>query len=84
MDRDLERLTPRQRGVLSLLAEGHSNKEIAIALGLSQHTVKSYVEAILAMLAVPNRAAASARWANAQARREPEHLHDPLLADREK
>ena len=38
----LERLTPRQREVLQLVAEGHSTKEIARRLGLSGKTVETY------------------------------------------
>jgi len=35
----LDRLTPRERQILQLIAEGNSNKEIAALLGLSVHTV---------------------------------------------
>jgi DNA-binding NarL/FixJ family response regulator len=38
----LERLTPRQREVLQLIAEGHSTKEIAANLGITTHTAESY------------------------------------------
>lgn len=38
----LERLTPRQREVLQLIAEGHSTKEIAKTLGISVKTAESY------------------------------------------
>ncbi len=38
----LEKLTPRQREVLQLVAEGHSTKEIARRLGLSGKTVETY------------------------------------------
>jgi DNA-binding NarL/FixJ family response regulator len=34
-----ERLTPRERQILQLIAQGHSNKEIAAMLGLSVNTV---------------------------------------------
>ncbi len=49
------RLTPRQRDVLALLAEGRSNKEIAQALALAEGTVKLHVSAILRMLGAENR-----------------------------
>jgi DNA-binding NarL/FixJ family response regulator len=38
----LERLTPRQREVLQLIAEGHTTKEIAKKLGISPKTAESY------------------------------------------
>jgi DNA-binding NarL/FixJ family response regulator len=38
----LERLTPRQREVLQLIAEGHTTKEIARKLGLGVKTAEAY------------------------------------------
>jgi DNA-binding CsgD family transcriptional regulator len=40
-------LTPRETQVLSLLAEGASNKSIARRLGISVHTVKFHVASLL-------------------------------------
>lgn len=51
----LKVLTLRQRDVLSLVAKGHSNKEICRELGLASGTVKNYVAAILRGLDVKNR-----------------------------
>lgn len=51
----LGRLTPRQRQVLALLAEGKSNKEIASELGLAAGTVKIHVSSIFKALNVNNR-----------------------------
>ena len=48
-------LTPRERQVLSLIAAGKDNAEIAEQLVISQHTVKSHVSGILAKLEVENR-----------------------------
>ncbi len=53
-----ETLSPREREVLHLLAEGLTNKEIARRLVVSERTVKFHVGSILAKLGVPNRAAA--------------------------
>jgi two-component system nitrate/nitrite response regulator NarL len=50
-----EELTPRESQVLRLMAEGQSNKEIARALGISDHTVKFHVNAILGKLNVQSR-----------------------------
>jgi two-component system, NarL family, nitrate/nitrite response regulator NarL len=51
--------TPRQLDVLKQLAAGHSNKEIAIALGLSDKTVKQHITAIFKALNVVNRTQAA-------------------------
>jgi DNA-binding CsgD family transcriptional regulator len=51
-----EKLTPRQIDLAELLADGHTNDEIAAILSLSPDTVKKYVSRILAVLHVRNRA----------------------------
>ena len=56
-------LTAREREVLSLLAEGLANKAIAARLGISEHTAKFHVNAILAKLGAESRAAAIVRAA---------------------
>jgi DNA-binding NarL/FixJ family response regulator len=48
-------LNVRQREVLRLVAEGHSNREIAERSHLSEYTVKGYVEEILERLGARNR-----------------------------
>ncbi len=50
-----ETLTPRELEVLELLASGLSNKEIADRLGVSFHTVKFHVNAILGKLGASSR-----------------------------
>jgi DNA-binding NarL/FixJ family response regulator len=52
-------LTPRQRDVLDLLVQGKSNKEIALALNLSQGTIKIHLAAIFRHFGVTSRAAAA-------------------------
>jgi len=49
-------LTVREREILPLLAAGMTNREIAAAVFLSDKTVKNYVSAILAKLALTHRA----------------------------
>ncbi len=58
------RLTGRQRQVLSMLAEGMPNAEIADRLSLSENTVKLYVSAVLKALNVSNRTEAALLAAN--------------------
>jgi two-component system NarL family response regulator len=55
-----ERLTPREREVLALVAAGKSNKEIASALRIAERTAKFHVTAILGKLGAENRAQAVA------------------------
>jgi DNA-binding CsgD family transcriptional regulator len=56
-------LTPREREVLTLLAEGHSNKRIARALGISVHTAKFHVAALIDKLDAEGRTSAVLRAA---------------------
>jgi LuxR family maltose regulon positive regulatory protein len=56
-------LSPREREVLELLADGLTNRQIAERLVLSEHTVHRHVANILRKLRVPTRAAAAARVA---------------------
>jgi DNA-binding NarL/FixJ family response regulator len=60
-----ETLTPRELEVVELLASGLSNKEIAERLGVSFHTVKFHVNAILGKLGAASRAEAVALAAKA-------------------
>ena len=48
-------LTPRQREILTLLSQGHSNKEIGLRLEVAEITVKMHVSAIFRALNVANR-----------------------------
>jgi DNA-binding NarL/FixJ family response regulator len=48
-------LTERESQVLALLARGLANKQIALALGISEHTIKFHVSSIDAKLTVTNR-----------------------------
>jgi DNA-binding CsgD family transcriptional regulator len=61
-DRDVA-LTPRELEVLTLLAEGKSNKEIARRLGISVHTAKFHVGALIDKLDAVGRTDAVAHAA---------------------
>ena len=56
----LESLSPQERRVLALVAEGKTNKEIGVALGLSDKTVKNYFSNILDKLQLARRSQAAA------------------------
>lgn len=51
-------ITPKEREILSLIAEGRANKEIATQLAISEDTVKRHVSNILSKLEVNDRAQA--------------------------
>ncbi|MGE0282662.1 MAG: response regulator [Rhizobiaceae bacterium] len=53
--RRIQSLTPQQTRVLSMLAEGLLNKQIAYELGVSEATIKAHVSAILQKLDVDSR-----------------------------
>ena len=58
---EVDNLTTRERQVLSLVADGSTNREIAAELRLSPKTVNRHVENILGKLEVSSRAAAVAK-----------------------
>ncbi len=51
----LDPLTERENEVLLRVAQGLTNKQIALALGISEHTVKFHVSSIYSKLGVSNR-----------------------------
>src|SRR5690606_19847196 len=57
-----EALTEQEQKILTLIAQGKTNREIANELFLSEKTVRNYVSNILGKLQLHNRAAAAA-WA---------------------
>ena len=54
-------LSPQERRLLKLLAEGHQNKTAAVELGISIHTVGFHLRSIYGKLHVHTRAEAVAR-----------------------
>jgi DNA-binding NarL/FixJ family response regulator len=50
-----ERLTPRERQVLRLVGEGKRNPEIASALSISGHTVKTHISSLMHKLKIDDR-----------------------------
>ena len=56
-----EELTPRETEVLALLAEGLVNREIALRLSISEHTIKFHIRSILGKLGASTRTEAVTR-----------------------
>ena len=59
---DKSSLTPREREVMDLVAQGLSNKHIGLRLGLQDKTVKHHMTQILSKLGASNRKEAALQW----------------------
>jgi two-component system response regulator DevR len=59
-DAKLARLSPQEERILTLVADGRTNREIGEELSLAEKTVKNYVSSILSKLEVARRAEAAA------------------------
>lgn len=64
-DDEIDRLTPREREVMRLIARGYTYREIASELVLSIKTVETHVSAVLRKLQLSDRREL-ARWASAR------------------
>lgn len=58
-------LSSREAEIMSLIADGQSNREIAARLVLAEKTVKNHVNRIYAKLGANSRTAAIVRWTDA-------------------
>jgi len=59
----LASLSPQEKRVLALIAEGCTNKEVGVKLGLSEKTVKNYLSTVFEKLHVSRRAEAAVIYA---------------------
>jgi DNA-binding CsgD family transcriptional regulator len=60
-------LTVREQEVLALVADGHTNRDIGLALFIEPRTVEKHVEHIRTKLGARSRADAAAKWARGMA-----------------
>jgi two-component system response regulator DevR len=58
-DSQLESLSPQERRILDFIAEGRTNRQIAEAMFLAEHTVKNYTTGLLRKLGMSNRTEAA-------------------------
>ena len=65
---EIVRLSPRETELLTLLARGYSNKEIAGKLSLTLETIQSYLKSVYRKMHVHSRAEAAAKYMSSQRR----------------
>ena len=65
-------LSPQERRILDLIAEGYTNRQIAESIFLAEKTVKNYVSNLLAKLGMSRRTEAAAYAARLTERRRQE------------
>jgi DNA-binding NarL/FixJ family response regulator len=70
-DERLKDLTPQEKRILELLADGLTNRQIADEMILAEKTVKNYVSNLLAKLGMSRRTEAAVYAARLQERRHP-------------
>jgi DNA-binding CsgD family transcriptional regulator len=56
-----EQLTAREKEVIQLMAQGLANKQIALSLSISEHTVKFHLSSLYAKLGISSRTEAIKR-----------------------
>jgi two-component system, NarL family, response regulator DevR len=61
-----DRLSPQERQVLALVAQGRTNKQVAMAMSISDKTVKNHLSKIFQKLRVTRRAEAAALFSSQQ------------------
>jgi len=73
VDERLKGLTPQESRILSLLAEGKTNRQIADEMYLAEKTVKNYVSNLLAKMGMRRRTEAAVYAARLSERRQAGH-----------
>ena len=72
-DELLARLSPQERNILRLIADGLTNRQIAEEVHLAEKTVKNYVSNLLAKLGMERRTQAAVYAAKVLERQTPPH-----------
>ena len=75
-DERLARLTPQERRILVLIADGLTNRQIGAEMHLAEKTVKNYVSNLLAKLGMARRTQAAVFVARLEAEGEPSFRDD--------
>ena len=65
----LDALSPQEQRVIALIAEGRTNKEVAVEMGLAEKTVKNYLSTVFEKLHVTRRAQAAAYYTQSLGRK---------------
>jgi two-component system response regulator DevR len=71
----IDMLSAQEKRVLAMVAEGKTNKEIGVAMGLSPKTVKNYLSNLMDKLALSRRSQAAAFYAQTMHRSNTKALH---------
>jgi len=82
-DDPLRPLTPRERGVLQLIGEGLTNRQIGARMGLAEKTVKNYINQLLPKLGVERRTQAAilvTRWGDRPSGATPVPRAEPVAS----
>lgn len=66
-------LSRREQQLIEGLSRGLSDKELALELSLSRHTVRSYLKRLFLELGVHNRTQAAVRSIQAEVETRPQH-----------
>jgi len=58
----VQHTTRRQEDILALVACGYSDKQVAVRLGVSRHTVRTHLDRLFAVSGIHNRTGLVAAW----------------------
>jgi DNA-binding CsgD family transcriptional regulator len=56
-------LSPRERQIVALVAQGHADKQVGAALGITRNTIRTYMARIFLKAGVESRVQLAVAWA---------------------